>query len=128
MLRIATMTTDSNTEPTLRFKRRKVAHVKRAPIVDVATTSPQRPSDGATTADVDLPRGALVEEDESAPNLREILRSRKRPRDRIREAARKPESTQTQAIVAVETPKQDLYGSRFVAQTGQVVDRDDKQM
>jgi hypothetical protein len=119
--------TDNSAEPALRFKRRKVAHTKRAPLHnEVTTTSPER-SPNATPIEAAVQQ-ATLEEDESAPNLREILRSRKRPRDRIREATRKPEPVQSQALVVADAPKQDLYATRFVAQTGQVVDRDDKQM
>jgi len=129
MLDRNTMTiTDGNPEPTLRFKRRKVSHAKRAPLTDVPTTSTSDPSDNATLSNTEPPLQAPVEDEESAPNLREILRGRKRPRDRIREATRKPETTQTQALVVADVPKQDLYATRFVAQTGQVVDKDDQQM
>jgi hypothetical protein len=93
---------------------------------DLTATTPER-AHSATPADASAQQ-ATVDEDESAPNLREILRSRKRPRDRIREATRKPEPAQSQALVVADAPKQDLYATRFVAQTGQVVDRDDRQM
>lgn len=121
---------DSPAEPTLRFKRRKVSHAKRAPLDEGIISSAHLAPDHATgngTLIADAPLSTPIEEDTTS-NLRKALRNRVRPRDRIREGARKPELSQAQALVAADAPRQDLYGSRFVAQTGQVVDKDDKQM
>ena len=114
-------------EPAVKFKRRKTTHTKRTrlEIEDEPTiAAPQSPDaipDDATTP--------APEEDSTSLTLKEILRNRKRPRNRLREAAARAELTKAQALVLREqdTPKQG-YTVRFVPQTGQVVDRDDQQM
>jgi hypothetical protein len=124
-------TPDTPAEPALRFKRRKIAHAKRAPLNQVTASLERSAPEDATaneTANGDAPLFAPIEDEDATPNLREVLRNRIRPRDRIHKAARKPEPAHTHALVVADVPKQDLYGSRFVAQTGQVVDKDDKQM
>ncbi|PVI02195.1 hypothetical protein DM02DRAFT_653822 [Periconia macrospinosa] len=128
----------ATSEQTLRFKRRKTTHARRVVHQNDTPIPPPSTSDAPpnTAADpfdrtITPPRGALqdVEDDgEGAPNLKEILRNRKRPRDRLKEVARKMDMTRSQALVPVEAPKQDVYGNRFVAQTGQIVDVDDQQM
>jgi hypothetical protein len=120
---------EDNSAPTIRFKRRKTTHPKRvqleedAPVVSTQSPNAAIPNDALSLS---LPNGAKDEE-ETIPNLKEILRNRKRPRDRLKETARKPEVTRTE-LVQVDAPRPDQYTSRFVAQTGQVVERDDKQM
>ncbi|KAG9186120.1 hypothetical protein G6011_02676 [Alternaria panax] len=116
------------TVPAVRFKRRKTAHPKRVYGDDDAPTVPaSHLPDAATTNDAPQAPKEDSDEEESIPNLKEILRNRKRPRDRIKETTRKPEPPRTE-LVQVEAPRPDQYTSRFVAQTGQVIDRDDKQM
>ena len=83
--------------------------------------------DAATLDDAQPPPKETNDEEESVPNLKEILRNRKRPRDRLKETVRKVEPSRTDSV-QVEAPRPDQYTSRFVAQTGQVVDRDDRQM
>lgn len=114
--------------PAIRFKRRKIAHPKRVYTEDDAPTAsaPNAPI-AATPKDAPVSPTEANDEEESVPNLKEILRNRKRPRDRLKETARKAEPPRTE-LVQVEAPRPDQYTSRFVAQTGQVVDRDDKQM
>jgi hypothetical protein len=118
---------DHEAEPAIKFKRRKTTHTKRTrleteaePTV-AASQSPDAVAEDATTP--------ALEGDGTSLALKEILRNRKRPRDRLREAAARAELTKTQAIVLHDhdAPKQG-YTSRFVPQTGQVVDRDDEQM
>lgn len=119
---------DNNSEPTFRFKRRKIGHPRRAQL-DNDSPGASTPESPTTSTPVDAGSvRATHEDDEVAPNLKEILRNRRRPRDRLREAARKVEITKSQALVQVDAPKQDVYSNRFVAQTGQVIDQDDKQM
>jgi hypothetical protein len=130
-------TMNDNDEPAFRFKRRKIVHQKRVRLnkdEPSTSTAPQAPNASiladaqGSPADPDL-QSPSAEADDSVPNLKEILRARKRPRDRLREAARKVENTKSVALIpAVDAPKPDQYSTRFIAQTGQVVDQDDKQM
>lgn len=120
---------DHDTEPAIKFKRRKTTHTKRARLeTDDETTLAAPPSPDAVPRNAPTP---ALGEDGTSLTLKEILRSRKRPRDRLREAAARAELTKTQAVVLREhdadAPRQG-YTSRFVPQTGQVVDRDDQQM
>jgi len=111
--------------PQVRFKRRKVAHTKRAHVDD--TPANLQSADAAPTPET----RALSENGHDAdgiPNLREILRNRRRPRDRVREAMRKVEDPVNTEPAPGDAPRPDVYASRFVAQTGQVVDRDDTQI
>jgi hypothetical protein len=119
---------EDNSVPSIRFKRRKTTHPKRVQLEeDALVISTSQSPDAATPNDaLSLPNEANDEE-ESVPNLKEILRNRKRPRNRLKETARKPDVTRTE-LVQVDAPRPDQYTSRFVAQTGQVVERDDKQM
>lgn len=115
---------DESTAPSFRFKRRKTTHIKRGRITEDTTEEPSgQPLDAATPHDAPE---AVQDEEESVPNLKEILRNRKRPRDRLKDVARKAE-TQTE-LVQAEAPRSDHYAGRFAAQTGQVVDASDKQM
>lgn len=116
---------DTTSEPSLRFKRRKIAHPRRAQPHVPSEPGSASPNTG-THEDTNQAAHAH-EDDESAPSLKEILRARKRPRDRLREATHRAEA-RSQALVHASAPQQDTYANRFVAQTGQVVDRDDKQM
>ncbi|KAL1595267.1 hypothetical protein SLS60_009957 [Paraconiothyrium brasiliense] len=114
-------------EPTVKFKRRKTTHTKR-PRLDTEDepTAAALKSPDAVPDDTSIP---ALEEDETSVSLKEILRNRKRPRDRLREVAARAELTKAQALVLREqdAPKQG-YTNRFVPQTGQVVDRDDQQI
>lgn len=119
---------DDNSAPSIRFKRRKVAHPKRTYLDDdVPTISKPVSPDDSAAQDVTPSLKEAIYDEESVPNLKEILRNRKRPRDRMRDTVRKAEAPKME-LVQVEGPKSDRYSSRFIAQTGQVVDRDDKQM
>lgn len=122
-------TEDDGTVPVIRFKRRKIAHPKRVHAEDdAAITSESQAPDAGTWADnATTPPAEPQDEDDSVPNLRDIIRNRKRPRDRLRDVARKAEAPRAE-LVPVEAPREGLCTSRFVAQTGQVVDKDDKQM
>lgn len=112
----------------MRFKRRKITHAKRVHAEEKPTTSePQTPDIEAPSADIASPLQDAHEEYESVPNLKEVLRARKRPRDRPKDVVRRTEAPNTE-LVQVEPPQEGHYSSRFVAQTGQVVDRDDNQM
>lgn len=125
---MATVPEDSS-PPAIRFKRRKIAHPKRAYAEDDApTVSASQSPDAATRNEVHSPPPEGNDADESVPNLKEILRNRRRPRDRIKETARKTEAAPSSELVQDDGPRPDQYTSRFVAQTGQVVDRHDKQM
>lgn len=113
---------DNVAEPAFKFKkRRKTTQTKRTRLEfedDVA--------DGLPVAK-DI---ATAEDDDTSLRLREAIRSRKTPRDRAREAAALAELKKAQALVQrqqEEAPKQDYFG-RFVPQTGQVLDRDEKKM
>jgi hypothetical protein len=108
--------------PTVHFKRRKTTHPKRVYIEEgPPTASDTRPNDATS------PPPESREEDNAVPNLKDILRNRKRPRNRPKDTARKTEAPRSD-MAAVDTPRDTQYTGRFVAQTGQVVDRDDKQM
>jgi hypothetical protein len=117
------------TAPAFRFKRRKLAHPRRSVFDDTAEPAPV--STAATSADapaaLSMPQISAEEPGDGVPNLKEIIRNRKRPQHRMREVARKAEQ-RPDALVPVDAPKPDLYRGKFVAQTGQVVDQDDKQM
>ncbi|KAH6643870.1 hypothetical protein C7974DRAFT_8370 [Boeremia exigua] len=121
-----TSAADDSTTPSFSFKRRKTTHTKRARTNDAATQPGEQTHNAAPPADA--PEDAQ-DETESVPNLKEILRNRnrKRPRDRPNDGARKPETSQTE-LVQVDAPRADQYTSRFIAQTGQVVDSSDAQM
>ena len=117
-----------NSAPTIRFKRRKIAHTKRVYVEDDAPTiSTSQSPDATTTTDARSPPKDAPDEDSLVPNLKEILRKRKQARNRPKEAARMAERTEVE-MMQVDMPRPDQYTSRFVAQTGQVVDRDDKHM
>lgn len=111
---------EDTSAPPIRFKRRKITHPKR---VNLDNDSP----DAATPTDAHSSPNEAHREEDAVPNLKEILRNRKRPRDRLRESARKADPPRAE-LVQVDAPRPDHYSSRFVAQTGQVVERDDKQM
>jgi hypothetical protein len=114
--------------PAIRFKRRKTTHTKRVQANEDAAVRPNSSTpDAASPTDVPTPPTA-AHEDDSALNLKEVLRNRRRPRDRVKEATRKPEPAKTELVPFDAPQQQHAYTSRFVAQTGQVVDRDDKQM
>ncbi|KAJ4347166.1 uncharacterized protein N0V89_011104 [Didymosphaeria variabile] len=117
----------SASEPVIKFKRRKTTHTKRTRLgIEDEPTAAAPKSPDAVPDDTSTP---APEEDETSVSLKEILRNRKRPRDRLREAAARAELTKTQALVLREqdAPKQG-YTDRFVPQTGQVVDSDDQQI
>jgi hypothetical protein len=115
--------------PVIRFKRRKIAHPKRVYAEDDApTTFEAQALDAGTRSDnAPTPPTETRDEEDSVPNLKDIIRNRKRPRDRLKDVARKAEAPKTE-LVLIETPREGHYTRRFVAQTGQVVDRDDEQM
>lgn len=111
--------------PTARFKKRKLVHPRRIHNEgDVPTVV------AAQTSDTETPINSVYppEEDNSVSNLKEALRARKRPRDRLKDVARRAEAPKVEAALVEEAPQQGHYSSRFVAQTGQVVDREDNQM
>jgi len=115
---------DDRAIPSFRFKRRKTTHTKRARADEDRTTEPSsRPLDAATPHDAPE---AVPEDEESVPNLKEIIRNRKRPKDRLKDVPRKLEPEAD--LVQTEAPRSDQYAGRFAAQTGQVVDASDKQM
>jgi hypothetical protein len=119
---------EDNSAPAIRFKRRKTAHPRRVQLgEDAPTIFASQSPDAVNPNDAASPPKEAKDEDESVPNLKEILRNRKRPRDRLKEITRKTEAPR-QELAQVDAPRPDQYTSRFVAQTGQVVDRDDKQM
>lgn len=115
---------DDTVAPNFRFKRRKTTHTKRARTEAHVATAPSNVSLGAS-APHDAPE-AVQDEEESVVNLREIIRSRKRHKDRLKDVSRKPEP-QTE-LAQVEALSSDQYAGRFAAQTGQAVDTSDKQM
>lgn len=115
---------DESAAPSFRFKRRKTTHTKRARIDEDTTTEPScQPLDAVSSHDAPE---AVQDEGESVPNLKAIIRNRKKPRDRLKDVPRKsePETDLAQA----EASRSDQYAGRFAAQTGQVVDVSDKQM
>jgi hypothetical protein len=120
---------DDGSAPAIRFKRRKTAHSKRVYAdEDVpATSESQLPGAATQSRAVLTPPTASGDEDDTVPNLREIIRNRKRPRDRPKEVARQVEAPKPD-VDPMEVPREGLFTGRFVAQTGQVVDKDDKQM
>lgn len=114
--------------PSVRFKRRKTTHAKRILTRDDGPTeSTSQLPNGATAHDAPSLSADTATAEEPALNLKEILRNRTKLRDRYKAPARKVDTASTQ-LVAADPPRPDQYTSRFVAQTGQVVDRDDKQM
>lgn len=117
---------DDSAPINFRFKRRKTTHTKRTPVNSDSAAPPDVQSlDVAATLNVPE---ALEDEEESVPNLKEIIRNRKRPRNRLKDAAPKAEAAPQTELVQTEAPRQDQYPSRFVSQTGHVVDSSDKQM
>lgn len=117
------------TEPSVRFKRRKTTHTKRTNADDDGALGPQPRSINATEDTALTPQLAPADQDreDTVPNLKDIIRNRRRPRDRFKETTRKIEPTSTE-IAQVDAPRPGQYTDRFVAQTGQVVDQDDTQM
>ncbi|KAF2743825.1 hypothetical protein M011DRAFT_480362 [Sporormia fimetaria CBS 119925] len=105
---------DSSSGPTVRFKRRKLAHPRRVP------TSENAHSPNATS---ELP---IEQEDDPVVDIKSIVRQRRRRNPQI------PDIPREQQAMAVELHKPEepeaSYSSRFVAQTGQIIDRDDAQM
>jgi hypothetical protein len=119
---------DDSSAPPVRFKRRKVAHSKRVHVnEDLPTASIAHASGAGPRINSPSPLQESLFEDDSIPNLKDIIRNRKRPRDRVKNTMRNVEAPQTE-LAPLDTPQEGRYISRFVAQTGQVVDRDDKQM
>jgi hypothetical protein len=145
--------------PAFRFKRRKIAHPRKTPTnIDDALEAADSPLPAAslspiTTDTIDAPvpgvpsiSGNKEGEESSTPNLRDIIRQRKRPQDRLREAARRAEERKAElakgALVHIGAPHAHVkdghegeaesavsrYSNRFVAQTGQVVDQEDEGM
>jgi hypothetical protein len=129
-------TPQDDTAPSFRFKRRKIAHPRKLQSLDSDASPTQLPDVPLPTNDLpNLPAPSAVEEDEEdVPNLTEILRQRKRPQERLKEAARKAAEKKGGPGPLVlhsdaGAPQgADQYSGRFVAQTGQVVDKDDEQM
>ena len=114
-----------------RFKRRKTTHTKRVRADDSSAIAPSENTSDAPAATSDAPQPAQHEE-EDAPNLKDILRSRKRVRDfRGREVGPRRETGASEAAKA-DGDALGLLGSdregRFVRQTGQVVDTGDREM
>lgn len=120
-----TASADDDTAPSFRFKRRRTTHTKRARTDDDAPDSTNTHTLDATSA-TNAPEAAQVEQ-ESAPNLKAVLRGRKRPRDHMKEVKRGSEAEPSE-VGKVDAPQTDRYTSRFIAQTGQVVDSGDAQM
>lgn len=119
---------DEQSAAPVHFKRRKPTLSKRAYIQEeTPTTSGTSAVSTTTRIDVRAPPADCRDEDDAVPNLREILRNRKRPRDRFKDVERKAEAPKDE-LPSVAAPRDGHYTSRFVAQTGQVVDRDDKHM
>lgn len=120
-------TQDEGSVPAIRFKRRKVAHPKRVYAEeDVPVASECQAPDADARSD-NAPPPPIRDEEDAVPNLRDIIRNRKRPRDRLKDVARQAEAPRTE-LAPVEATREGLYTSRFIAQTGQFVDKDDKQM
>ena len=88
----SSMQSDSAVTVVIRFKRRKLLHPKRAPIPDSdapsQSASPPIVPSSAEEASAQILSG-IRDYADAAPNLREILRARKRTQDRMRDAARK---------------------------------------
>ncbi|KAL6710538.1 hypothetical protein ACN47E_008586 [Coniothyrium glycines] len=123
-----TSTQDDNSVPAVRFKKRKFAHTKRINLDDnVQHSASSLSPDVASLRDTVAPPLNDNDDTESVLTLKEIIRNRKRPRDHIKEPARRPAASSTE-LVHVDAPRTSQYISRFVAQTGQAVDRDDRQM
>lgn len=119
---------DDNSASAIRFKRRKTTHPKRVVVEeDAPTVAASQSPDAGTLQHAPSSLEEANNDAESVPNLKEILRNRKRPRDRLKDSARKTDAPRMD-LVSTDAPPQDQYTGRFVAQTGQVVDRDDKQM
>jgi hypothetical protein len=119
---------DEGSVPAVRFKRRKVAHAKRVQgDQEMTAVSDSHAPSVESRIDAPSPFEEPLDEADSVPNLKDIIRNRKRPRDRLKDTARKAEAPRSE-LVSIDAPQDGHYTSRFVAQTGQVVDRDDKQM
>lgn len=120
---------DDSSASAVRFKRRKTTHPKRVAVEeDAPTVVTSQSPDTASLLHAPSHSTEANNDEESVPNLKEILRNRKRPRDRLKEGVRKVEVPRTDMVHMDDAPRPDQYTGRFVAQTGQVVDRDDKQM
>ncbi|KAH8727853.1 hypothetical protein GQ44DRAFT_610534 [Phaeosphaeriaceae sp. PMI808] len=120
---------DGGSVPAIRFKRRKLTQSKRIYTdKDIATNTNSVDLDVEPRVNIASPPKQFPdEEDDSGANLKGIIRNRKRPRDRLKETTRKGETPKTE-VALLDTPREGCHTTRFVAQTGQVVDRDDKQM
>ncbi|KAH7115321.1 hypothetical protein B0J11DRAFT_561860 [Dendryphion nanum] len=131
---MADIAENDETAPTFRFKRRKIAYPRArlesdaSPAPVPAEASLQVPSPLITdTASTTSPHD---DTEEDVPNLKDILKNRKKPRHRFQETIlRKPEVKSDALVHVGEAPlAQHKYSDRFVAQTGQVVGTDDRQM
>ena len=116
---------DESPALSVRFKKRKALHPKR--VYGEEETSEASSSLSAPALTPQDALEATNNEEETGVNLREILRNRKRPRERTKEAARKAEDLKAE-VTAFDASRSDQHTSRFVGQTGQVIDRDDEQM
>ncbi|KAF2195088.1 hypothetical protein K469DRAFT_722406 [Zopfia rhizophila CBS 207.26] len=136
---------DGGETPVFRaHKRRKILRVRSTADDDISTgTAAQLPEPSPATISLDpqsaIPPVATSEEpEESGPSLAEIIRKRKQFK-RVRSAVdvvnvtrgaagRRRSEGATAELVKVEQKRLNPFSDRFVAQTGQVVDKDDKQM
>jgi hypothetical protein len=123
----------SEPEAAPRFKRRKTTSTKRVRADDSSALAPSEHTSDAPAATSDAPQPAQHEEGD-VPNLKEILRGRKRVRDyRGRELGPRMGMGDREVVKAdVDGDALGLPGSgregRFVRQTGQVVDVGDREM
>ena len=134
---------DIDNAPAIRFKRRKLQHPKRAAAGaqdDIAVETVISPIPNPASADEQNDATASIGYEDAAPNLKEILRMRKRPGDRVKDAARRAAERRTEIVlresgtdavdgaIVPEDGRRDQYAGRFIAQTGQVVDVDEGRM
>lgn len=115
----------ADSAPVVRFKRRKLAHPRAR--LDTDATPIPLPDDLSSKAS-NSPRIATGDTESEVPNLKEILRNRKKPHNRVRDVARKVEQKSDALVIVDDASKPAAYSDRFVAQTGQVVGVEDKQM
>ncbi|KAF2027225.1 hypothetical protein EK21DRAFT_102661 [Setomelanomma holmii] len=102
--------------PAVRFKRRKITHSKR---VSADTDAPIAPTaqapDSGDPLDTNSPVSEIQDGEDSVPNLKEILRNRRRPRDRQKDVARRTEEPRSE-LVAVDAPREGHYTKARLAE------------
>lgn len=120
---------DNDSSQVVRFKKRKLTHPRvRADNDHILSPTTVPASNASTVEPVQAPTVPASDGNEDGIDFQAILKARKRLQGRRKEAARNADLKRSTAVVPVEAPNTDQYGGRFVNQTGQVLDKEDKEL